>query len=260
MKRPLLYLALILLFTKPLAFADESGWKVSTSTHFQVYYKQAPEEFIKQLIDKSEDYYSDIADDLGFTRFNFWLWDNRAKIYIHDNQEDFQAATGQPKWSAGSAQVDTKTIQTFTYAQGFTETILPHEMGHIIFREFIGFDNPASPLWLDEGVACYQEKSRRITADSICREAIKKGDFLGLVQLSRLNQDSLQNGDLVKLFYAEAFSLVDFLMKEFDKDKFVYFCQNLRDKKNFESAVSSSYPFGNIDEFDSAWQKYLKHE
>src|SRR4030042_996787 len=253
MKRCLLYLLLILVaFSHSLP--REGEWEKATSTHFIVYYKKAQEEFIRLIIDKSEDYYNRIAYNLGFTRFNFWLWDNRAKIYIHDNPQEFQSATGQPSWSGGCAQVNTKTIHSYPYAQGFTETILPHEMGHIIFREFVGYDNASIPLWLDEGVAAYQEKARHIAANRISREAIRTGKFINLARLSRINQDMLEGGNLVQIFYAESLSIVDFLVKEYGTERFVYFCQNLRDKKDLESAIKTGYSFNNIQELDSAWQ------
>ena len=126
------------------AFAGSTeNWNTSKSSHFIVSFKNAPEKFIEELIDQAEGYYDKIADNLGFTRFNFWLWDNRAKIYIYDNAEDYRASTKQPAWSVGSARVQEKLIYSFPYAQGFFETVLPHELGHIIFREFVGSDNPA---------------------------------------------------------------------------------------------------------------------
>jgi len=259
MKRLFLYLLLILI-PSSTALPQEGQWEKATSTHFIVYYKHAPEDFIRLIIDESEDYYNRIAEDLGFTRFNFWLWDNRAKIFIHDNLQEFQSATGQPPWSAGCAQVDTKTIHSYPYAQGFTETILPHEMGHIIFREFVGYDNTSIPLWLDEGVAAYQEKARHITANKISKEAIRTKKFINLVELSRINQNMLGGGNLVNIFYAESLSIVDFLVKEYGTDRFVYFCQNLRDKKNLESAIKTSYSFSNIQELNVAWEKFLKSE
>lgn len=259
MKNYILCLAAVLITRCP-AIATDDNWRTTTSTHFVIYYKNAPENFIKELINKSEDYYDKIASDLGFTRYDFWLWDNRAKIYIHDNAADYQSATGQPKWSAGSAVPKTKTIQTFPYAQGFFERILPHEMGHIIFREFVGFDNQALPLWLDEGVASYQEKLTYSMADTFVKKAIEQGYFITLERLSDFNPHSTLPDEVAQVFYVEAFSVVDFLIKEFGRDKFVSFCQDLRDKRSLERAMASNYPFSNIQELAAAWQKYLKNE
>src|SRR3989338_5450974 len=202
-------------------------WSLEKSTHFIVYYKNAPGDFIKQLIDNSENYYGKISSDLGFNRFNFWLWDDRAKIYIYNNADDYQAATGQPGWSGGSALPRDKIIKTFAYAKGFFETVLAHEMGHIIFREFVGFDNPAVPLWLDEGVASYQEKLKYANARPLLREALAEGSFMKLEGLFAFEPHTALSDSSISLFYAEAFSIVDFLIREFGRDKFVYFCQSL---------------------------------
>ena len=89
-----LSLALIVLCRGFLNAAED--WNTIKSTHFIIYYKNAPAEFLSQLEDSAEDYYNKIAEELGFVRFNFWLWDNRAKIYIYDNLKEFQSATAQP--------------------------------------------------------------------------------------------------------------------------------------------------------------------
>jgi hypothetical protein len=253
-----IFCLLAILISYRLSIARDDNWLITKSTHFIVYYKNAPEDFIKEVIEKSEDYYDKIAADLGFMRFDFWLWDNRAKIYIHDNAADYHSATGQPEWSGGNAVPASKIIQTFPYAQGFFEKILPHEMGHIIFREFVGFNNPAIPLWLDEGVASYQEKLTYSMADAFVRKAIEKGNFITLEKLSNFNPQLTLSDNLTQLFYTESFSVVDFLIKEFGRDKFVSFCQDLRDKKDLVRAVAMNYSFSNIQELDSAWQRYLK--
>lgn len=259
MKKIILVLTVFFL-SLPIVFAKDDDCRIAKSTHFIVYYKNAREEFLRRLIEKAEDYYDRIADDLGFRRYNFWLWDNRAKIYIYDDAQSYQSATGQPSWSGGSVTPKDKIIHTFVGQRGFFDDTLPHEMGHIIFREFVGFDNRAIPFWLDEGVASYQGKVRRINAHRQARQAIKKGNFIPLEELSRLNPLLMSDNASVNLFYEEALSLIDYLIGEFGKDNFVLFCQNIKDKRNLERALVSSYPFKNIQELDKAWQRYLINE
>lgn len=259
MKRHIL-VSVIFFLLLPLALAKTDNWLITKSTHFIVYYKNAPQDFIERLIERAEDYYDKIADDLGFRRYNFWLWDNRAKIYIYDDAKDYQIATGQPTWSSGCTVIREKIIHTFPYAKGFFETTLPHEMGHIIFREFVGFDNDNIPLWLDEGVASYQENFIRRRAYRLIRDAIDKNKFINLERLSNLNPKLIQDTESVNLFYAEAISIIDYLIKEFSKDKFVLFCQALRDKENLEKAIISVYPFESIQDLDRTWQEYLSED
>lgn len=243
-----------------IILAKDDDWHIIKSTHFIIYYKNAKEEFLERLIEKAEDYYDEIADDLGFRRHNFWLWDNRAKIYIYDEAKSYQVATGQPIWSGGSVIPRDKIIHTFVGQNGFFDITLPHEMGHIIFREFVGFDNPDIPFWLDEGVASYQGRLRRITANRSVKEAIKKSNFITLEKLSQINPILTPDSSVVNLFYSEALSIIDYLIKEFGKDNFVLFCQNLRDKRNLERALASSYPFKNLQELERTWQRYLINE
>ena len=152
----LLKILFIFLFLPLVAFADNPPWQVFKSTHFLISYKSATESQLDELSSKAERYYDEITDDLGFNRFDFWIWNNRARIYLFDNQAEYMKATGDPVWSGGQAQVASKLIQTFITARGFLDKVLPHEMAHIIFREMVGFNNPAVPIWLEEGVASFQ--------------------------------------------------------------------------------------------------------
>lgn len=259
------YILILLLIMIPVSFVFSEvtdSWNTSKSTHFIVFYKNAPEEFIEKLINRSEEYYDLIAEGLGFRRYDFWLWDNRAKVYVYDDAKEFQSAGRQPQWSAGAAIPKEKTIYTFFPAEGFLENILPHEIGHIIFREFVGFYNPAIPGWLDEGVASYQEDSKRSDSYVLLRQ-VQSIDNVGLIPLDKLSAVDLKavtNPETARLFYAEAVSIVDYLIKEYGEDNFALFCAGLRDKKNLLAAISSVYPFSSIEELNRGWQKYLKQE
>ncbi len=259
--RPVSLFLTILLFL-PVAFADTKDWKVAKGTHFLVFYQNASSDFIDRVMERAEDDYNRIADALGFTRFNFWLWDNRARIYIYNDKAEYQEATRQPEWSSGVALIgrEAKNIYSFINEEKFFESVLPHEMGHIIFKEFVGFVNPAIPLWLDEGVACYQEGTRLESAGRILRKAVEENKFIKLEELFDFRPYGLADSETVGIFYAESVSLVDFLIKEFGKDRFVLFCQHLRDKKKFHRAMAYVYPFGSIQELDAAWQKSLRDE
>ena len=79
-------------------------------------------------------------------------------------------------------------------------------MGHLIFREVVGFNNYSVPSWLDEGVASFQEKMRRSVADLIVKQAKRKSKFINLVDLGKLNPHLMQDKEAVDLFYYAKFS------------------------------------------------------
>jgi hypothetical protein len=251
-----LKLLFIFLFLPLVALADEPAWQEVKSTHFLVFYKNAKEAQLNELTAKAEECYNNITDDLGFSRFNFWTWDNRAKIYLSDNQQEYQKLTGTPSWSAGNTRADKKVIQTFITAGGFLDNVLPHEMAHIIFREMVGFDNPAIPLWLEEGVATFQEKKFSFDRKYLAAR-INRGDFLNLDDLNKLEVGRLTDTDKAELFYMESFCLVEYLIAVFGKDRFVLFCQNLRDYKDLRRALALTYSFNDLADFESSWKKYI---
>jgi hypothetical protein len=235
-------------------FAQEPDWHIVKSTHFLVYYNKASQDSLDRLTQRAEEYYNEITGELGFTRFNFWTWDDRAKVYLFDTQEEYMRATGTPDWSAGQTMASSKVIRAFITAPAFLDNILPHEMGHIIFREMVGFNNPAVPLWLDEGVATYQEKQKVSDVKTYLSRQIQKGDFMALNDLQGFDLANSKDKEKVELFYLESYSLLDYLISEFGKDKFVLFCQNLRDYKDLTRALALTYSFAGLEDFESSWK------
>jgi hypothetical protein len=87
---------IILIISFLTCYALDEEWKVKKSTHFIVYYKGDLDYFTDKVVDRAEALYEEITGYLGFRRENFWLWENRAKIYIHENAKEYQAVTNQP--------------------------------------------------------------------------------------------------------------------------------------------------------------------
>ena len=249
-------LVLILLKTLP---AQEQRWQELRGVHFLVYYNNADDDFVNTVLERAEDYYYSITEKLGFRRYNFWLNEKRVKIYIYDDAQSYQADARQPEWAGGCVDLENKIIRTYSAAGGFINMVLPHEMGHIIFRELIGFDNFAAPLWLEEGVACYLERpENRMHAHRIIKKAIVDNEFIRLKNLSNFNPRQVGGRDKIELFYAEALGAVTYLIREYGQDNFVLFCENLRDKKDLDRAIAAVYPYKNLEEFSQKWQEYLE--
>ena len=241
-------------------FADSRKWQIRKSSHFIIYYVDAPSDFIEKIITNAEDYYRKITYELGFTRYDFWLWDERAKIYIYEDAEDYHKTTGQPTWTSGVAFCQEKTINTYPLASGFFDTLLPHELTHIIFREFVGF-NADVPIWLNEGVASYMEESKRWISKKAVKKAIEQNTFMPLDELSKISPHSIQDKNTIDLIYAESASIVYFLIVKQGRHNFVNFCKALKNGKRLDEAIKKAYiKYKNVKELNDAWVRYLKYE
>ncbi|MDP1853362.1 MAG: peptidase MA family metallohydrolase [Candidatus Omnitrophota bacterium] len=250
--------AIVLLFSSLCVSFAEEKWNESRSEHFIVYFRAIPEDFIDEVKNDAEEYYKSITENLGFARYNFWLWDKRAKFYIYNDSGDYIRQTNQPAWSAGAVHYQEKIIMTYPQMAGFFDSVMPHELGHIIFREFIGGGSKI-PLWFEEGVASYQERSKRLGADKIVIQAINDKNFIPLEDLSKMDIRNSFNKAAVELFYAEAISVVSFIISEFGKEHFGWFCRDIRDGKAFEDALWR-FNCRDLAALNKRWTEYLKNK
>ena len=251
----ILFISVIFLFASPTD-AQDYGWNIKKSKHFVIYYKgDIFPEYIGRIIKEAEDYYDSITDYLGFKRFNYWTWDNRCKLYLFKDPEEYNKHVGTVAWSRGHVNVIKKEISTYLWQEEFFDIILPHEMAHIIFREFIGFDKKL-PLWLDEGVACSQERGNEERL-LIAKFMIKLKLYTPFEELSNVNTPELI---MPFLFYSQAASILDFLLQEFGRERFVNFCRRLRDETDWQESLLSVYNAGNLKELEDKWGYYLSKD
>jgi hypothetical protein len=237
-------------------------WNEYKSSHFIVYYQNGIEKkYIKEFTAKCEKYYFAITDRLGFKRFNFWLWEKRARVFVYKTREDYLTGSGRAEWSGASVFVKNKFISTFYFEGDFFDVILPHELSHIILREFIG-QNTRTPLWFDEGVACANEKDSLIRYLLAAKRLVDRHAYLEVPMLERVYGEKTLMPDI---FYPMAASLVIFLFedKKNGKDKFFELCSLLRDGREymgdtFYTAMKKVYGVSNAQELNDAFLKYIR--
>ncbi len=232
-------------------------WIELKGEHF-IIYSTKEEKFTKQVLDKAEIYYKQIAVNLGYQRYSdFWLWDKRCKIYLYSDHESYVKANNRPVWSHGQANYIDKTVSSYIGSQKFIDVILPHELGHLIFRDFVGFKGEI-PLWLDEGVAQWQERSNPHVVKNRAVSLLKVGKLIPLKTIMELDIRKIEDEELVRIFYAQSASLVDFLIRKYGTGKFTTFCRRLRDGKTLEEALKFSYSsIRDIKDLEKEWEKYL---
>jgi hypothetical protein len=268
--------------TVAISFAQE--WREVGGDHFIVNYLD-DQSFASEVCSKAEIYYQRIASDLGYPRYSeFWTWEHRVKIYIYPDKGSFINATHQPSWSEGMADYTKKQIISYTHSESFLTTILPHELAHLIFRDFVGFKGEV-PLWLDEGVAQWAEPLKREKVKAVSKYLLKSDKFFSVEDMVNLdirkidsssktavhsipNEKgerhllSLSGTEAVESFYVEAVSLVGFLIERYGAGTFTEFCRQLRDGKSLEDALRLTYltQITSIEELESAWLEYLAQE
>ncbi len=239
-----------------MASDEKIDWREVKSEHFIIKHQQVPSSFVKEVVNAAESHYRQTMTTLGFTRYKGWTWAGRVKIYIYHSHQDY-VSSAHHEWSGGQVNPLTKEIVTFPSEKGFFDATLPHELGHIIFREAAGF-NGNIPLWLDEGVAMYQERAKSIGADSRVRELIASGAYVPLAELDAMVLGAKTDRAVVDIFYQEAASLVGFLIKKYEIYRFERLCHELQKGRPFTVALNKAYmKFESLGALEKAWRRYL---
>jgi len=254
-------LLVLVLWGGGIAAADaKTDWQQVKGHNFIIYYRsEVPLDFVQTVMDEAEGDFRRVTENLGITRYQSWAWDKRASIYIYRDGDDY-VNNGGPGWSHGASLVATKTIKTYPAASGFFDSILPHELGHIILHEFVG---PFAhvPLWFDEGVAMYQEKARRPGAHHDVRKSIENGQFIPLTQLTDMRLYNNTSQDVVDLFYTEAASAVNFMVTQLGEEHFYKLCRELKNETPFENALAKAYMRSrSVEELNKLWVKFLEEQ
>ena len=244
---------------------DPAGWLKFKGDHFVVLCASGEDEDLaNSVLNHAEDYYHDIADDIGYSRYqNFWTWDDRVKIILFPDQGSYVSQTGKPAWSGGYASehsvlFKSRIIVSYKGQRNFLEVILPHEITHLILHDFIGFDRPI-PRFFDEGVAQLEQKDDSLNHLDVIAHMIMSGQIIPLQDLLAYNLKAHQNDvKSVSIFYVESLYIVGFLVKTYGKDAFMDMCRHLRDGETFEQALKSSY-YPTIDSMQTLQKKWFDY-
>ncbi len=230
------------------------GFEMAKTKHFFVYQEEKVE---KSLLEDIENLHGNIILDL--VAFSPWQRDKRVSIYFAKNPQTYQKLTGRPAWSGGAADSVARKIYLYESEEAFG--ILAHELTHIYFDSF--FDKKINPLWLSEGMAVYIQVERggsypRWLKENL--EILKNGGGYKVKDLMRI--ETLEGADdkSVKLWYAQSYSLVLFLMRAKMGDAFYQFCKNMNNGDNVSLALFKAYgaPYNKISSLEVVWRYDLK--
>lgn len=234
-------LTVLIIFPSVLRAQKVNGWKELKGEHFIVYHSSTAAQ-AEDILRAAERYYKRIAKNLGYSRTDdFWLFDNRCNIYIYPSKELFHQYQPQaPEWSAGFADYVKRQILGFIGNDTFSKTVLPHEIAHLILKDYLG-TSANLPAWIDEGIALSQEELRRKELEKLVWSSFQDRTFIPIFKLAEMRVVLSKHYSEVKLYYAQAALLVDYLIRQSRKDQFVIFCKQLRDGSTLDQALARAY-------------------
>jgi tetratricopeptide (TPR) repeat protein len=229
-------------------------WKKIESERFTVYHHN--DELARVVAQSAEQYLDRVMAGLGLSGTRPWA--GRCPIYIHRDQQSYREASGQPDWSSGVSNVKSQggrlveqRILTFQTAPKLLNSVLPHELGHLVFMGSVRY-SPKVPLAIHEGVAVFGELAfRRSFYQGVLTGALRTESTIPVGELLEMKEYP-QKPDL---FYAQSASLVQYLIEAKGSETFHRFAASL-DTLGLRGALEKHYGFKDFEETDGYWKAY----
>jgi hypothetical protein len=239
--------------TDPIVYVYEDNrfsWQSMTEGNLTVWFYSADEDEVRNVLQVGLETLDRMGSLLGAKI------DTPVKVFYYGSAQDMQEAIG--------VQADTPDRGVITLGEVvFSDTalvsadvspldILRHELTHVVMRKATEGALVEVPAWLEEGTAVYAQNNRLGGVESALEQAIARNEPFSV---RALTSSSLgQMGANVSLFYGQSWSLVSFLIDEFEPDDFRQLFAELRGGATVDEALQRVYGFDQ-DGLDNAWRQ-----
>ncbi len=237
--------------------ANEDSYCTEETENFKIYAHN--KEVCAEVADGIEEIYQKIIEDLRYKIKPT----KKIKIYIFKDKEEYRNKIRQPMWSVGRVIYNKNSF--YSYEGVNLSGLIPHEITHLLLYNFMERQyEPVSMRWLSEGLATYEES--KIVRSSLINNLrnkfalLKQGRQYSMQDLIEANVLKTRNADLINLWYAQSFSMVEFMITQLGKEEFNEFCLNLKEYNDVEEALRKTYGdrFKTLDDFQQQWMKYIQ--
>ena len=179
------------------------------------------------------------------------------RVYVYRNAQDMEAALS-PRSEGFDELILTlgvavsEDVLVLLGGHPAARDTLAHELSHIVVG--LATKNPYAPppRWLDEGLAMYAQGELPAGNARALRTAIQSDTLLSVRSLSGYTGDPHQ----VDLYYGEVYSLVDFLLRTYGREKMAELLRVFKEGTTQEDALQQVYGL-TVDELDAAWRESL---
>ena len=197
-------------------YADNRyDWQVLENDQIAVWWHDRPDEFGAAIFEISTD-----AINVQRDLFQADL-ENQVLVVINNSSEEFASWHSiSHDWVGGETfsnyGITVQIIESSSPIDSWLYDVIPHEISHLYFDQVTYNPTVSIPVWLNEGVAQYNEFVSHEWAYEQVQSAASQG---GLITLSSLERGfGAYDTDRVYLAYYEALSAVSYLVDSYGEE------------------------------------------
>ena len=225
-------------------------WQSLTEGNVTLYWYQGDGSFAEELM-------AAIGDSLD------WLEEDTGahlrepiELYVYASAADLRGSMVFPQeWTGGVAftRYGRIAIGIGPTSLAWGKKALAHELTHLVVHQMTFSPYGDLPTWLEEGLAMRSEGPLGADFAGYLQAAIE-GDTL--ISARSLSSPFSAFADQSRLSYAESYSLVEFLVSSFGKDKMLQLLETFRAGNSYDGALMSAYGF-DTDVLDRHWREHV---
>jgi hypothetical protein len=228
---------------------DRFDWRTLTGSVVRAHWYEGDAAFGRRVLRIGDTAVADTSTLLGVTETE------PIDFYVYADQDKFYDALGPGAREnvGGEAHADIRTmfalISPADIGASWVETVVPHELTHLVFATAIANPYHEPPHWLNEGLAVYLSESYAQSYRSSVEEAVRNDSIIPLAGLVGAFPTSRER---FFLGYGESVSAVDFVVRTYGRDALVglirSYAKGVSDDEAFKTA------FGvDTAAFEAAW-------
>ena len=230
---------------------DRFTWESLAEGKIILYWYDADQTFGRELLSSAVESLARLEENVGVEL------EKPVKIIVYQSKADMQEALTS-RGAIFEEQIITlgtvvaPDIVLLHGAHLDVDITIAHELTHVVVG--LATENPYAdiPAWLNEGLAMYNEGELRSGNAQALEKGIRENRLLSVRSLTALTG----NPDEVNLFYGEVYSVVDFLLETYGKEKISELLEVFQEGSLPDDALMKVYGFDQ-DELDAQWRESI---
>jgi hypothetical protein len=237
--------------TVTVTFFDERySWQSLTEGKVTVYWYKGEESFAEELMLTAQESLVRLTEDTGA------YLSKPVKIYIYANSDDLQGAMIYPQEWAGGVAYSQFGIIAIGIAPGnltWGLNAITHELTHLVIHQMTYNPYNWLPVWLDEGLAMYNQESIDSVFIYYLEKALRDNTLLSVRSLS---SPFSADPEISYLSYAQSYSLVEYLISTYGQNKMLELLNTFKEGSGYDEALIKVYGF-DMDDLNDLWFDYI---
>ncbi len=226
------------------------SWQSLTRGKVTLYWYEGSDSFAGEIMLTVEEALARLAEDTGA------YLGKPVRIYIYEGSQDLRGAMVYPQeWTGGVAftRYGVIAIGISPGNLSWGKRAIAHELTHLVIHQMTLNPYNDLPTWLDEGLAMSSEGPLGPQFRDYLDRAIAENS---LISVQSLSSPFSAYAEQSYLSYAQSYSLVDYLISNYGRDKMLELLNTFREGSSYDGALKKVYGY-DMDGLDALWRDYV---